>query len=188
MLNSFYDKFIFTNGLRYKHNNFFLGSLPFVIAPSELFVGLLETGDEEFERKLYYITKDTVKKRLLRRFGLDFGFEGEKLINFLKAYFVASGWGGIETIDFSFEGKRAILKVGNTPFSSMLHKKVSEPCDHLLRGIFAGVFTKAFKSSVDCVEVKCVAVGAPECEFIVKQREEFNIKSKYVRRQLGLDI
>ncbi len=188
MLNSFYDKFIFTNGLKYKHNNFYLLNLPFVIAPNELFIGLLEVEDEEFGRKLYYVTKESVKKHLLREFDLDFGFEGEKLVNFLETYFVASGWGSIKTIDLDSENKKAIVKVSNNPFSSHLHKRVSQPCDHFLRGILAGLFSRVFRAEIDCVEVHCIALGEQDCEFIIKQHKDFNVESKHVRQQLELDL
>ncbi|MAG22285.1 MAG: hypothetical protein CL943_03205 [Candidatus Diapherotrites archaeon] len=188
MLNTFYDKFIFTNGLKYKNNNFYLLNMPFVIAPSELFIGLLEVDDEDFKRKLYYATKDSVRKHLIKEFDLDFGFKGAKLVTFLETYFVASGWGKIQTVDLNMGGKKAIVKVRNNPFSSHLHKKVSRPCDHFIRGILAGVFSRVFNAKVDCVEVHCAALGEQDCEFIIKKQGEFNLENKHVRRQLELDI
>ena len=188
MLNQFYDKFIFTNGLKYKHNNFFLLNLPFVIAPNEIFTGLLEVEDEEFEKKLYYAVKDVVRKHLIKEFGLDFGYTGEKLVKFLETYFVASGWGAIKTVNLDFQNKRAIVKVGNNPFTSHLHKKIAHPCDHVLRGIFAGVFGKVFESDIDCVEVHCSALGEQDCEFIVKQQHDFDLSNKHVLNQLNLSI
>jgi len=188
VLNRFYDKFIFTNALKYKHNNFYLMNMPFVIAPNELFIGLLDGNDEVFERKLYYRTRDSVGRHLVKAFGTDFGFHGEKLVNFLETYFVASGWGSIKTVDIDFKGKKAIVQVSNNPFASHLHKKVSQPCDHFLRGIFAGLFSKVFKTAVDCVEVHCTALGEPDCEFIIKQQKDFDVANPKVRKQLELDL
>lgn len=188
MLNSFYDKFIFTNGLQYKHNNFYLLNLPFVIAPNEIFIGLLEQDDEAFERKLYYSTKDSVKKHFMSEVDTDFGLKGEKLVNFLETYFVSSGWGTISNVDLDFENKKAIVKVSNNPFSIHLHKKVSSPCDHFLRGIFAGIFSRIFNAEIDCVEVHCAALGESDCEFIIKKKEDFDIAHKEVRRQLEIEI
>ncbi|MDP6670278.1 MAG: hypothetical protein QGI60_00485 [archaeon] len=96
MLNSFYDKFIFTNALKYKHSNFYLLNLPFVIAPSDLFLGMLSL-DDDFSKKLYSSVKQSTKSNLIKKFRLDFGFKGEKLVNFLETYFMASGWGEIKT-------------------------------------------------------------------------------------------
>ena len=188
MLNSFYDKFIFTNGLKYKHNNFFLIHLPFVIAPTAVLTGLMSSNDLEFNKKLYYNVKSSVKTSLVKQFHLDFGFKGDKIVNFLETYFVASGWGKIQTVDLDFEGKKAIVKVSDNPFSKKLHGKVKEPCDHILRGIFAGLFSYAFGENVDCVEVHCSVSGEQDCEFIVKKPGDFNIEKKNVRDQLELDI
>jgi predicted hydrocarbon binding protein len=188
MLNTFYDKYIFTNGLKYRDNNFYLLNLPFVIAPSMLFTALQEVNEPDFSRRLYYAVKDSVKKRLVKEFGLGFGFQGEKLVQFLEAYFVASGWGSIKTVDLDFENKQAIVKVKNSPFSSRLHKKVSRPCDHFLRGILAGLFCRVFNADVDCVEVHCIALGEQDCEFIIKKQGSFNLENKHVREQIELDI
>lgn len=187
MLNAFYDKFIFTNALKYKHSNFYLLNLPFVITPSDLFLEML-TLDDDFQKKLYSSVKASVKKNLIKKFRLDFGFKGEKLVNFLETYFMASGWGEIKTVDLDLKNQKAIVKVSNSPFGSALHGKVSKPCDHLLRGIFAGVFSKAFEADVDCVEVHCVALGESDCEFIIKKPDEFNLENKNVLNQIELNI
>ncbi len=187
MLNAFYDKFIFTNALKYKHSNFYLLNLPFVIAPNDLFLGMLAL-DDDFQKKLYSAVKQSVKTGLIKKFRLDFGFKGEKLVNFLETYFMASGWGEIKTVDLDFKNQKAIVKVSNSPFGSGLHGKVSKPCDHILRGIFAGLFSKAFEANVDCVEVHCVALGESDCEFIVKRPNEFSLENKHVLSQLELDI
>jgi predicted hydrocarbon binding protein len=187
LLNSFYDKFIFTNALKYKHSNFYLLNLPFVIAPSDLFLEMLAL-DDEFQKKLYSAVKKSTKSNLIKKFSLDFGFKGEKLVNFLETYFMASGWGEIKTVDVDFKDHKAIVMVGNSPFGNGLHGKVSKPCDHLLRGVFAGVFSKAFNVDVDCVEVHCTAIGGNDCEFIIKRPGEFDLGNKHVLSQLELDI
>ncbi|MDP6670211.1 MAG: 4-vinyl reductase, partial [archaeon] len=82
----------------------------------------------------------------------------------------------------------AIVRVGNSPFGNGLHGEVSKPCDHILRGVFAGVFSKAFNVDVDCVEVHCTAIGGNDCEFIIKKPDEFNLENKHVLSQIELDI
>lgn len=188
MLNNFYDKFIFTNGLKYTHNNFFLVNLPFLICPSEILAGLLETNDLDFQKKLYSSIKQSVTANFAPPIGTEFGFKGEKLIIFLEQYFIASGWGLIQNVDLDMTAKKAIVKVANNPFAKMLHNKPSMPVDHIIRGIIAGIFSYVFRESVDCVETHCFALGEADCEFIVKKHYEFDISDKRVQQQLELDI
>ena len=188
MLNNFYDKFIFTNGLKYRHNNFFLVNLPFLICPSQILAGLLETNDVEFQKRLYCSVKESVASRFAPPIGTEFGFHGEKLANFLESYFVASGWGLIQNVDLDLDARKAIVKVSNNPFAKMLSKKCSMPVDHILRGIIAGIFSFIFKEPVDCVETHCFALGEQDCEFIVKRQNEFDISDKRVQQQLELEI
>ncbi len=188
MHNRFYDKFIFANSLHYRKNNFFLVNLPFVICPTDLLIGLLETQDKEFERKLYLAIKKSVANHLLPEFGTEFGFGGEKLVNFLERFFVASGWGNIKNVDLDFKAKKAIVSVSNNPLAGRLHKRVSMPADHILRGIIAGIFSAVFGESVDCVEIHCIALGEADCEFIVKKQREFDFSDKRVTQQLELEV
>jgi len=188
MLNQFYDKFMFTNSLKYKHNNFFLVNMPFLFCPAELLVGLLETGDKDFEKKLYLTVKKSVQGHLIPQFGTEFGFHGEKLIYFLERYFVASGWGKISNVDIDPKAKKAIVKLANNPIAIRLHKKPKLPVDHIFRGIIAGIFSAVFEENVDCVEVHCVALGESDCEFIVKRQPDFDFSDKRVQAQLEADI
>ncbi|MBN2067734.1 MAG: hypothetical protein JW744_04665, partial [Candidatus Diapherotrites archaeon] len=129
MLNSFYDKFIFTNALKYKDNNFFLMNLPFFICPNDLLVGLLESNDPEFEKSFYSHVKNSARNNLGPVFGTDFGFKGEKLVGFMERFFAASGWGLIKNVDLDFAGSRAIVKVSNSPFARQLKRGSAMPVD-----------------------------------------------------------
>jgi len=187
-LNTFYDKFILTNNLKYKQNNFFLANLPFLICPAEVLIVLIETHDPEFERKLYKAVRRSVANYLIPSFKVGFGFHGEKLANFLERYFVASGWGTISNVDLDFEGKKAIVHVANNPIASRMHGKAESPRDHILRGVLAGIFSSVFQEPVECVETHCVALGESGCEFIIKRPPEFDYSDKRVRTQLEVEI
>jgi len=187
MLNSFFDKFIFTNGLKYKHNNFYLLNLPFVILPTELLIGIVSKEDKDMNLDLYYSIKEATHKRLIRQFDLDFGLQGDRALIFIRNFFSASGWGGIKVIDFDEKKKRAIIVVSNSPIATALHGKVKSPVDHLLRGVFAGVFSSLLKTDLECLEHKCAAVNERECEFIIKELHDFDFNKKETRRQLRVD-
>ncbi len=188
LLNRFYDKFIYANSLKYKHNNFFLVDLPFLMCPAHILSGLLETNNPEFEKKLYIAIRESVAKHLIPSFGTEFGFKGKKMVNFLEQYFTASGWGSIKNVDLDFDAKQAIIMVSNNPIASMIHSKAKAPADHILRGIFSGLFSRVFEEPVDCVETHCCALGESSCEFIIKKQPLFDFSDKRVRRQLEAEI
>jgi len=188
LLNNFYDKFIFTNGLKFKEHNFFLMDLPFIICPAQLLTCLLETGDIDFERKLYNAIKESTSRHLIPLFGAEFGLRGEKMLDFLEKYFIASGWGLLKNIDLDFKAKKAIVSVSSNPFAGKLHCSPKMPVDHILRGIIAGIFSSVFGEGVDCVETHCIALGEASCEFIVKKHKEFDFSDSRVRQQLGIRI
>ena len=188
MLNRFYDKFIFTNALKYKHGNFFLINMPFLIIPTELLVSLSAKDDEELGKEIYYLIKDATRKNLLKQFDLDFGLKGGQAVKFIEEFFSASGWGEIKNIDLNIPKKQAIVQVKNSPIAFPLHGKVKHEADHILRGVFAGLFSKIFKTGVECVELRCAALNRDECEFIIKEQKHFDLKKKQVLRQLALKL
>ncbi|MCX6799450.1 MAG: 4-vinyl reductase [Candidatus Diapherotrites archaeon] len=188
MLNTFYDKFIFTNGLQYRHGNFFLVDMPFLICPTEVLSGLLCTDNPDFERHVYYGVKRSVSERMVGQFKIEFGFTGDKMVSFLEQFFVASGWGTIKNVDLDMQGRKAIVQVLNNPLTAQLRGKVKTASDHILRGILAGIFTKVFAENVECVETHCVALGGEDCEFIIKRQHEFDFSDKRVQEQLEAEI
>ncbi len=187
MINSYYDKFIFTNSLSFRNNNFFLIDIPFVMMPNELIVGLLSHSDSAFNKKIYYSVREAVVKELVKDFRIDFKADGLKAIEVIEQYFSASGWGSIENVQVDKEKFRAIIHVSNNPFASRLFGKSKEPVDHLFRGIFAGLFSVAFEKKMECVELHCVARGEQDCEFVIKEQCDFDVSKKEVQNQLELE-
>ena len=80
MLNSFFDKYIFTNNLKYKNNNFFLMNIPFAIIPVEVLVAISNQKDTEVKRVLYSSVKENTRKNLIRQFELEFGMDKRKVM------------------------------------------------------------------------------------------------------------
>ncbi|MFH1391660.1 MAG: V4R domain-containing protein [Candidatus Diapherotrites archaeon] len=186
MLNSFYDKFIFTNGLKYKHNNFYLINLPFVILPVDVLIGIAEVNDSKLNKEIYYAIKNSIKGSLNKEFQIDFGISGDKGLEFMETYFTASGWGKLQRTNLDFEKNRALISVENSPVA-INSTKAKLHADSFIRGFLAGIFSIYFKKDVECVEVKCKALGETHCDFIVKPIEEFNFEKKLVREQLKVE-
>ncbi|HPM85769.1 MAG TPA: 4-vinyl reductase [archaeon] len=185
MLNSFFDKFIFTSTLKYTHNNFYLIDIPFFIAPTETLTSICEVQDNEFHKKIYESVKKSTLENLMKEFGANIGSEKKKQLDFFQNFFTASGWGKIQLIDLQPEGKKAIIILENSPFASKLKGKTQLPADVFLRGTFAGIFSKIFEENIDCVESECAALNGEKCKFIIKPKTEFDFANKIVQDQLS---
>lgn len=184
MLNKFFDKFIFTNGLRFVKDNFFLLKIPFVICPNDLFVGFVARNDPELNKEIYYSTKLSMREYFSKRINEEFELKGDKYLEFIQAFFSASGWGKIELIDFERENNRAIISVENSPVANELNGKVSFEVDHFIRGVLAAAFSEAYEINFDAVEIKCKARGEERCEFIVKKSKDFSELKEQSMKQL----
>jgi predicted hydrocarbon binding protein len=183
MLNTFFDKFIFTNNIKYTHSNFFLMNIPFVVAPLESLIGIVSVNEVDFHKKLYSAVKSSTKESLFKDLSLNFS-DKKKELEFVENFFTASGWGSIQSIDVQYEGKKAIVVVENSPFASALKGKVTFPVDSLLRGTLAGIFSKLFEEDIDCVESECAALASERCKFILKSKTEFDFANTIVQQQL----
>jgi len=184
MLNSFFDKFIFTSTLKYTHNNFYVTNIPFVISPIEALTGLAEITDPETQKKIYTAVKKSTQEKLMQQFSFNFGLEKSKEIELVKEFFTASGWGNIQTIDIEMQSKRAIIIIENSPFAAALKGK-TQTADVFLRGIIAGMFSKIFEEDIDCAEVECAAHNSERCKFIIKPKTEFDFANPLVQQQIS---
>lgn len=183
MLNSFFDKYIFTNTLRYTHNNFFLVDMPFVIAPTSILLALVSNPDIDFQKKIYSEIKISSREYFLQKIS-DFGLDRDKQLKFVQEFFVASGWGAIQAVDLNFDSKRAIVVVDNSPFVAELKGKSKFAVDVFLRGVLAGLFSRIFNENIDCVEVECAALNFERCKFIIKPQQEFDFSNQVVKDQI----
>lgn len=184
MLNSFFDRFIFTNALKYSHSNFFLLNVGFAIVPVDVLAGLASISSDEANRALYSAVKLHVRDSLVQSFQLSPPIGRELL--FLEEFWTASGWGLVQHVDLDEANKRAIVVVNDNPVARVLQGKAKKPVDHVFRGVLAGVFSHLFSSNVDCVEHSCLAVNGQRCEFVIKPQPEFDFSKNEPREQLVL--
>jgi predicted hydrocarbon binding protein len=186
LLNSFFDKFIFTNTLKFTHNNFYLVDIPFFISPIDSLSGLASVQDFEFQKKVYSSVKDSTKGELSKEFLKNFGvLEKGKELKLFEDFFSASGWGKLQGIDLQMDSKRAIIVLENSPFVASLKGKTRLPADVFLRGSLAGLFSVVFSDDIDCVEVECAALQGERCKFVLKPKQEFDFSNAVVQQQLS---
>lgn len=185
LLNSFLDKFIFTNALRYTHYNFYLLNVGFALIPIDVLVGLARVSDMSANRALYSAVKQHVSGSLVQSFNL--GLSLERSLLFLEEFFTASGFGLVKQVDVDHSNKRAIVVVDENPVARALQGQSAKPVDHIMRGVFAGVFSHLFQTNVDCVEHECLACGNQRCEFVIKKQADFDFSKEEPREQLVLN-
>lgn len=184
MLNTWYDKFIFTSGLKYSHYNFFLMNVPFSIVPLDVLNALGRIQDENANKAVYASVKAHVRDSLVQSFQLTPPML--KAVQFLEEYFTASGWGKLSHVQIDEVNHRAIMVVDENPVAHALQGQFAKPVDHVYRGVLAGIFSKLFAMDMDCVEHQCSAQGHKTCEFVIQAQHEFDFGKTEPREQLIL--
>jgi len=184
MLNPFYDKFIFTSNFKYRGSNFFLLDLPVAISPTAPLARISAMDNKAINEALYLSTKDATMEDVIPLLKLDFKSRFNNSLKLFENFLSSSGWGEISMVDVYPRKAHAIITVKNSPIASKPKGNPKNPVDHILRGYFAGVFSKAFGRDVGCVELKCAALGDSCCEFIVKPAPEFSRDKPRSMRQL----
>jgi predicted hydrocarbon binding protein len=109
-------------------------------------------------------------------------------LKFAEVFFTASGFGLLQNIQLDFSANKAIVNVSNSAVALLLKGKARLACDHLLRGILAGIFSAAFKQDIECVESKCLALNNNACEFVCEPAGNIDFSSKEAREQLELKL
>ncbi|MFA6064919.1 MAG: 4-vinyl reductase [archaeon] len=188
LLNEFYDKFLFTANIEYRHNNFFMIKVPFLMSPINTLVGLAGVQDAEFHKTVYSEVKKSTFEKLMPEITARKHLEKEKTIKIVEDYFTASGWGLIQNVDLQMDEKKAIIVLDNSPFARKLKGKTKFPVDTFLRGTLAGMFSKIFDDDIDCVETECAALKGKRCKFIIQKSTKFDFTKPIVKQQLKLKV
>jgi predicted hydrocarbon binding protein len=77
--------------------------------------------------------------------------------------YLAQGWGVPELVDLSLEPLRSTVRLHDNFECAEL--KSFRPSSHFIRGHLAGLAKGFFDKSVECTEVKCMAMANDYCEF-----------------------
>lgn len=86
-----------------------------------------------------------------------------------------AGW-GITTFEFLNIEEGAIMSVENTPVGSYLKGRVDSPCDHIMRGMVAGIASIKFGKNLDVIEIECIAMGDKKCKFVIGELDKLKAK------------
>ncbi len=107
-----------------------------------------------------YVGRDNVANLIAN------GVKLEKSLDWLKDYFIFSGWGAL-TIQIIQPKKEAVLSVENCVTTRNV--KSNRPVCHFICGYFSGVFESIWENIVECTELQCAAKGDPLCTFRVRK-------------------
>jgi len=81
-----------------------------------------------------------------------------------------AGLGRIELVNIDISNTSVTLRLYDS-FECELGLGSRKPYSQFIRGIFAGYLTSLFSKEMKAEEVRCIAMGDPYCEFIVKTKE-----------------
>ncbi|MEM2918043.1 MAG: V4R domain-containing protein [Candidatus Altiarchaeota archaeon] len=105
----------------------------------------------------------------------------EKLRN-IEHYFKECGFGDLKIDEFSFEEKKAKIKLLNSIFPKYYaNTKSKGTVCYAIVGLLLGIFSKIFMTEVECKEVKCVANNDPNCEFILLTKGAINRLEDWIK-------
>ncbi len=96
-----------------------------------------------------------------------FGLTAEQSIEFMAKMGTEIGWGSFRVVRFGVEHCELVLVVQDSPFASAYGKAERGVC-HLVRGVFAGLASGVFGKPVEAREEECVAMGNPNCKFVIR--------------------
>lgn len=161
----------------------------FILIPVDFFTAL--TKELSFNPKevasFYELVKRIAKDNIMAEICKKYRVGGKKAIDLAKALADLGGYGHFDFVDYDEIHMRFIVVFKNSAIGSALKGQTTKPADHLIRGIAAGFFEAAYPGKkFDCIETKCIALGNPSCEFIVRLRDDLEKeKSQIISEQLS---
>jgi len=136
------------------------------------------------ENILYYGAKRSGSEWIKRIFKLYKMDTIEDQVNWGEKTFTLSGNGKMKVVEWDIKKCKMIYRVYESAISK-IYGKTNHPVDQIPRGWFAGASCVFFNKDVDAVETKCLAMGDDFCEFLVQPRNKFDLKIKYIKKQLS---
>jgi len=177
-------KLLFARKIEARDGQLLIVGVPMLITPVTFFAySLLDAFEKNTLQDYYKIWKRAVNETFSADVEKQFGLKRGRLADWLRELGGATGWGQIDFVTVDYEKHRGIVRVKNNPVAMFLSHKVNKPICYHMAALGAGVASRSFEEEVDCVEVKCMALGNPYCEFIIKPKEE--IENEKIRKSFS---
>jgi predicted hydrocarbon binding protein len=174
MLSGFIKRLLMARQAQFVEGDIKLFTLPFFLMPVEhhinMFTKLQDAYGEKGTTIIFESGKDT-SAQLVKYFGEKFSMgPSTELVNLWKNVFESSGLGEMEVVALKPKEGKAIMRLKNSPFARQYLEskgRSKAPVDYHIAGLFSGLMeSMAGKKKVMCKETKCIAAGAPFCEFV----------------------
>jgi len=101
-----------------------------------------------------------------KRYREVFGLTDRQSVEFMAKMGTEIGWGKFTVSSFSVSSCALELTVEASPFAAAYGKSNRGVC-HLIRGVFAGLASGIFGRAVESREEECIALGHPQCKFVI---------------------
>ncbi|MDO8428558.1 MAG: 4-vinyl reductase [Candidatus Diapherotrites archaeon] len=156
------------------------------LLPSDSFVTLqMELETRGLQNLIYFKAKESGAKWFVEM-NKYYHLKGMDVIKWGSEIVTFAGWGEAIIVRRDDSKKEIVFNLKNS-ITAKLHPASVVPVDHLFRGLLCGAMATIYDielSKIDAVETKCIAMGSPICEFIVKQTSEFDVNNDLVKAQL----
>jgi|GEM_PF-6186072 len=182
MMYDFLYKLQVTGQLKFTEGHItILGHPSLMLIPEEAFLTLQEELIKKDPYKLYQagrrageelyelIAHHTLNQKAILKYGIN-------LINL-------SGFGKLTIVAHKLEEGKAVFNLEESIAATL---KIEDHTCHYMRGLLAGFTQETTKKELECIEEKCMSMGAKTCQFLIKPRNQFNPTSELTQKQLQL--
>jgi len=129
----------------------------------EMLVGLEKDSEEDL---LYTLSKESGKKWFSELLNFSPVKTKQEGCDFVKKILNILAVGKVEIVSADIVNCTAVVQLHNSLMPDLCGKRTA-PVDLQFSGYLAGAFSLVFEKDVSCKELKCKAVNADFCEFIV---------------------
>lgn len=140
-----------------------------IMLPSTLILDLQQIDS----KKAYEAAKKDLKDTM-SIFGKKLGASGEGLLKEISDIYETLGLGELQIVDLDNKGKKALVRVHNSPFAEAAISQKSKsktPVCMVISGALSGMFCHLFGINVDCEEKVCTLQKRDYCEFVIKSKK-----------------
>jgi len=170
---NFTKKLLFARQFKMEKGRVFLLNTRISFFQPSTFAYMLINSKNRFQlsREMYYASKKSFSETFINHVKTKYKPKTRELIEIMFNLAMMSGWGDWSLVKLDLKEKHSVIRMVNSPISELIKKekiKIECPVDSLARGMHAGAAKIIFQTDVDAVETRCIALGDPFCEFVLK--------------------
>jgi predicted hydrocarbon binding protein len=111
----------------------------------------------------------------------------DDLIRIGSGVIAMAGYGVVKVISLNSTNHEVVMRLEKSSLADQ-YGKSDHPVDHLFRGIATGFMCVGFNDfTLEGVETSCRAMGAPNCDILIKSKEKFDLTNPLVLKQINRD-